>query len=101
MEHLYLNRVLGIPDMLLDPLEEGLDLCQVVLGLDLLLQQDVDGLLANIKIFRSGSNQRLYMLNRFLRSKPPRWDMAERDLWRCERSRRVPRCGCGLLTIRS
>ena len=49
MEYFDLIRVLGIPDMLLDPLEEGHDLGQVVLGLDVLLQQDVYGFLANIE----------------------------------------------------
>ena len=61
-----MKRVLGIADMLLDPLEQSFDLGQVVLGLDLLLQHNVDGLLTNIKLFRSGSNQRLYVLNRLL-----------------------------------
>ena len=99
MEHLHLKRVLGITDMLLDPLEEGVDLGQVVLGLDLLLQQNVNGPLANIKVFRSGSDQRLYVLNRFLRSTPTLGNMTEKDLRRGERYRCVPLCGWIMFSV--
>ncbi len=89
MEHLHLNRILGIPDMPLNPHEEGLNLSQVVLGFNVLFQQDVDGLLANIEIFRARSNQRLHMLNRLLCSTPPLRNMTDNNLRRSKRRRLV------------
>jgi hypothetical protein len=85
VEHLHPEPVFRVTDVFLHPFEQGLDLTQVALRFDASLQENIDGGLSHMKVFRASSNQCLHMLNRLLCSTPPLRDMTDKDLRRGKR----------------
>ena len=64
MEHFYTEGILGVAYVLLHPLEQRLDLPQIVFGSDCSLEKDVDSCLADMEIFCPLFDQVADMLDR-------------------------------------
>ena len=79
VQYLQPKGILGIPHVLLYPLEERLDLSQVILGPDFLVEEDVDRLLSNVEILHTLTNQSLNVLDGLARAQISLGDSLERN----------------------
>jgi hypothetical protein len=64
MEYFYAEGILGVAHVPLHPLEQRLDLPQIIFGSDCSLEKDVDSCLADIEIFCPLFDQVADMLDR-------------------------------------
>jgi hypothetical protein len=83
VEHLHPEGILGIADVLLDPLEQRLGLSQVIFGLDPSLEQYIDGRLAYMEILRTLLYEVDDMLDGLQRTRIAARDLLQMDFgWR-------------------
>jgi hypothetical protein len=83
VQDLHPERVLGVADVLLDPLEQRLGLPQVIFGLDPPLEQYIDGRLAYMEILRTLLYEVDDMLDGLQRTRIAARDLLQMDFgWR-------------------
>jgi hypothetical protein len=93
MEHLQAERILGVADVALDPFEQGADLAEIILRCNPSLEQNVDRLLAQVKILGPGSDQALDARDRPFGPRVAFGNPTEMDPRRAEAARRVSSSG--------
>jgi len=79
VQYLQPEGVLGVPHVLLYPLEQRLDLSQVIVGPDSPVEEDIYRLLSDIEILHTLTNQRLNVLEGLARAQISFGDSLERN----------------------
>jgi hypothetical protein len=80
VQYFQAERILCVTDVPLYPLEEGLNLAEVIFGGDFPLKENIDRLLADVEILYALADERLNMLESFARAQVSFRNAQQRNL---------------------